>query len=126
LVASVICSLLKKEPARCSEGNQQRDFLFIEDAAAALVALLNSDVRGPVNIASGDAVALKEIVSLIASKLNRHDLVQLGAIPDRPDGPELLVADVTRLREEVGWAPHYDLHQGVELTVDWWKGCISN
>src|SRR5436190_5168313 len=38
LVASVIRSLLKGQPALCSSGNQQRDFLYVEDAAKALVA----------------------------------------------------------------------------------------
>jgi nucleoside-diphosphate-sugar epimerase len=50
LVAAVIRALLQKQPARCSHGNQIRDFLYVQDAANAFVALLESDVRGAVNI----------------------------------------------------------------------------
>jgi nucleoside-diphosphate-sugar epimerase len=121
LVASVIRSLLKNEAARCSHGNQRRDFLFVEDAAAAFVALLGSDVRGPVNIASGQAPELKEIIHRIAEKINRSELVQLGTIPVDPADPPLLVADVERLRKEVGWSPRFDLDQGLETTIQWWK-----
>ena len=54
-MASVIRSLLAGEPARCSHGNQVRDYLFAEDVADAFVALLESDVTGPINIALGSA-----------------------------------------------------------------------
>ncbi len=55
LVASVIRSLLAGEPARTSHGNQVRDYLYAGDVADAFVALLESDVTGPINIASGRA-----------------------------------------------------------------------
>ncbi len=121
LVASVIRSLLKNERARCSAGDQQRDFLFAEDAASAFVTLLSSDIRGPVNIASGHAVTVKEVAHRIAEMLNRPELLELGAISTSPDDPPLLVADVGRLRKEVGWKPRFDLNQGLEATIEWWK-----
>jgi nucleoside-diphosphate-sugar epimerase len=120
-IPSVICSLLGNEPARCTHGNQQRDFLFVEDAADALVALLESNVRGPVNVASGQAVALKEIAYKIGELLNRTELLQLGAIPAATNDPPLLVADVKRLHQEVGWSPRFDLDQGLTRTVEWWQ-----
>jgi nucleoside-diphosphate-sugar epimerase len=124
-VSSVIRALLKNEPALCSHGNQQRDFLFVEDAAAAFVALLESDVRGPVNIASGQAVALSEIAYRIGEMLNRSELVHLGAISAGPEDPPLLVADVKRLEKEVGWIPRFDLDRGLARTVEWWKQSMS-
>ncbi len=121
LIASVIRALLRNEPARCSHGNQIRDFLCTEDAAAAFVALLNSEVDGAVNIASGQAVSLQEIVYKVAEKLDRPDLVQLGAVPAPQNDPLFLVADVNRLRSDVGWSPQYDLDQGLERTISWWR-----
>src|SRR6202790_4494362 len=56
LVAYVVQSLLRAEPALCSDGNQVLDFVHVEDVASAFVALLESKVEGPVNIASGRAV----------------------------------------------------------------------
>lgn len=121
LISSVIRSLLQGKPARCSHGSQIRDFLHVQDVADAFVTLLKSDVSGPVNIASGQPVALKDVIHKIASKLGWHDLVQLGAIPVSADEPHLLIADIGRLSGEVGWQPKLDLDIGLEQTIAWWK-----
>jgi nucleoside-diphosphate-sugar epimerase len=121
LVASVIRSLLKGEPALCSPGDQVRDFLYVEDAADAFVALMESDVRGPVNVASGQPITVKEIVQAIAERVERQELVRLGALPARTTEPHFLVADVGRLRNEVGWRPKYGLGRGLDRTIGWWR-----
>ncbi|MGI9179351.1 MAG: NAD-dependent epimerase/dehydratase family protein [Longimicrobiaceae bacterium] len=121
LVPSVITSLLRGEHARCSHGNQIRDFLYVRDAADAFVALLESQVTGAVNIGSGEPVTLKSIVMRIAERLGRAELVRLGALPSPASEPPLLLADVTRLREEVGWRPNYSLDAGLDLTLQWWE-----
>ena len=69
------------------------------------MALLDSDVEGAVNIGSGAAVPVRDVVSAIASAAGRPDLVQWGEVPQRPGDPPLLEADVARLRDEVGWKP---------------------
>ncbi len=121
LVSSVISSLLKREPALCSHGNQIRDFLHVHDVASALVAVLNSSISGPINIASGEAVALKAIVHKIADQLDGKDLVQLGAVPAAANDTPFVVANVNRLLEEVKWQPSYDLDSGLAQTIEWWK-----
>jgi len=120
-IPSVICSLLANEPARMSHGNQRRDFVFVEDAAAALVSLLQSNVSGPVNIASGEAVTLREIAYKIGELLDRSELIKPGTIEAMPNDPPLVSADVKRLREEVGWRPRFDLNEGLMRTVEWWQ-----
>ena len=125
LVASVIRSLLKGEPALCSPGEQVRDFLYAEDVADAFVALMESDVRGPVNIASGQPITVRAVVEAIAERLARQDLVHLGALPARATEPHFLVADVGRLKNEVGWQPRYDLHRGLDRTIRWWREQLS-
>jgi nucleoside-diphosphate-sugar epimerase len=121
LVSSVICSLLKGESISCSSGYQKRDFLFVEDVASAFVALLGSDVKGAVNIGSGVAVSVREIIETISEKMGSSDLIRYGELPVPPNDPPLLVADVRRLREEVRWVSRYSLSQGLEKTIEWWK-----
>ena len=125
LVPSVIRSLLRGEPARCSHGLQIRDYLHVEDAADALVGLLDSEVRGPVNIASGRPVMLKDIVHSIARRLGGEDLLELGAVPTRPNDTPLVVADIGRLRRELPWQPSYGLDDGLEQTIGWWKRRVT-
>lgn len=120
-VASVTRSLLKGEEARCTHGRQRRDLLHVADVAGAFAALLDSDVEGAVNIASGHAVELREVVGKIAEKTGREDLVRLGAVP-APDGePPLIAAEVKRLSEEVGFRPAFDLDAGLDDTIRWWR-----
>ncbi len=121
LVASVITDLLGGEQARCTHGNQIRDFLHVEDVASAFVALLDSTVEGAVNIASGQPVTLRDVVLTAADCLCARDRVLFGALPAPEKEPPLLVADVRRLSNEVKWNPRYDLQTGIEQTIQWWK-----
>jgi nucleoside-diphosphate-sugar epimerase len=121
LVASVIRSLVAGEAARTSHGNQVRDYLFAGDVADAFVALLDSDVTGPINVASGRAVALKDIVRRIGDLVGRPELIQLGAIPAAPTDTPLVVADTTRLGAALGWQPRTSLDDGLTRTIEWWR-----
>jgi nucleoside-diphosphate-sugar epimerase len=126
LVASVVTSILRNEPARCSHGEQMRDFLHVQDVADAFVALLRSDVSGAVNIASGRAVSIKEMVGRIAEVVGRPATIEWGALPAPEDDPPVLVADVKRLTDTVGWRPRYDLDSGLKQTIEWWRNEIDN
>ena len=121
LVASVARALLAGEKAECTAGTQVRDFLHTADLADALIALLESDMTGPINIGSGQAVSLKQVIETIGVVCDRPELIRLGARPTPPTEPPLLVPDVTRLREELGWKPRISLEQGLTDTVDWWR-----
>ncbi|GAB4339004.1 MAG: NAD(P)-dependent oxidoreductase [Candidatus Abyssubacteria bacterium] len=125
LVSSVIRSLLQEKPALCSHGNQIRDFLYVRDAAAAFVALMDSSFSGTVNIASGMPIAIKDLVLKVADKLGRANLVRFGAIHSQENEPPILVADINRLTREVGWVPGYDLETGLSHTIEWWKTNIQ-
>jgi nucleoside-diphosphate-sugar epimerase len=120
LIPFIIKSLLKKEVAPCSKGDQIRDFLYVEDMASAFVSLLDSNVEGPINIGSGDPIPLAEIIRSIGNKLNGEDLIQLGKVPTARNDPPSIVADVNRLKKEVNWQPHHNLDQGLNKTIQWW------
>jgi nucleoside-diphosphate-sugar epimerase len=126
LVAYVIRSLLKGEVARCSQGTQIRDFLHVSDVANACVRLLDSQVSGPVNIASGCSVTLREIIQKIGDGVGRPQFLEFGAIPISDNDPPFLSADITRLSREVNWKPHYTLDAGLKQTIEWWKSVNRN
>jgi nucleoside-diphosphate-sugar epimerase len=121
LVASVIRHLLAGREALVTHGRQVRDFLHVADVGRAFAALLLSDVTGPVNIGSGTRVTIADLLGKIAGQLGRPELLRLGARPAAPSEPLLLVPDVTRLHEEVGWRPEFALAQGVADTIQWWR-----
>ena len=119
-VGSVVSSLVRHETAHCWYAHIFRDFLHVTDVASAFVALLDSDVQGAVNIASGRAVQLKTIAEYIAHRLDSMHLLQL-ATELKFDKVPLVVADVGRLTDMIGWSPEYDLERGLDDTIAWWK-----
>jgi nucleoside-diphosphate-sugar epimerase len=125
LVPSVACALLEGREAQCTEGRQRRDFMHSADVAEAFAALLEDRIEGAVNIGSGQAVSVAEVVSLIGEACARPELVRLGALPTRPGEPDVLVADTARLDEVVGFARPRALGVGIAETVEWWRERIA-
>ena len=121
LVSSVILSLLKGEPAKCSHGKQIRDYMHVQDVADGMVALLDSEVTGTVNVSSGQATTLREIVLTIGRLVGKPELIQLGAIPARANDTPLVIGENLRLLNEVGWKQQFDLEAGLRQTIEWWK-----
>jgi nucleoside-diphosphate-sugar epimerase len=122
LVPQVARALLDGREAPASDGTQIRDVMHVDDVARGFVALLDSEVDGPVNVASGEGVSLLRILTLIGQATGRPHLLRVGSLPRRPGEPERLVADVHRLREEVGFRPSVTLEDGVADAVAWWRG----
>ena len=121
LVAGVARGLLAGERVPTTDGTQRRDFLHVDDAAAALAALLESGVRGAVNVASGEAHEVRALIAAVARAAGGEDRVDLGALPQRAGEPARVVADVARLRDEVGFTPAIELEPGLAATVRWWR-----
>jgi len=120
LLPSVIRSLLVGEDAPVSHGEQVRDFMYVEDVARAFAAIYESSVRGAINVGTGRGHALRELVELAAQAAGRPELVRWGALSAREGEPMRLLADVSRLEREVGFAPRVELREGVERTVASW------
>lgn len=121
LVPSVVRNLLAHRPVELSHGRQERDFVFVEDVARALVRLLDSELEGAVNIGSGEATSVRSVVAAIADRIDAPADVHFGAREAGDDGPPLIVADVSRSRDELGWTPTVPLDEGIERTVSWWR-----
>jgi nucleoside-diphosphate-sugar epimerase len=118
LLPSLVAPLLRGEPAECRYGDHVRDFLHAADAAGAFVALLDSEVSGAVNIASGRPCSLGLMARTIARKLARPALMHVESRSATADNPARLTADVRRLSNEVGWRPHYDLDSGLDDVLE--------
>jgi nucleoside-diphosphate-sugar epimerase len=120
-VPAVINGLLRHEKVPCSNGSQIRDFMHVEDVASAFVALLESDLTGAVNIASGESCTLRRLGEEIMRQIKGEGRIEFGALPNRSGDPAVLTADVSRLRDELGWSPYYTLGTGLADSICWWK-----
>lgn len=125
LAGSVARALVQGEAALCTHGEQQRDFLYSEDLAAAFAALLASDVQGAVNVASGQPTSIRDLIQALGAAAGRPELIHLGARSAPPGEPAALLADVTRLHDEVGWRPPADLQRRAMDTIAWWRAHLT-
>jgi len=125
LIPYVVLTLLKGEVAKCTRGEQMRDFLYVEDAASAMWAVAKSDLSGPVNVGSGQPIKVRTLVETVAEHLQREENVVFGALPTDPQEPPLVLADVQRLASVVGWKPSLTLEEGVAKTCEWWRSEIQ-
>jgi CDP-glucose 4,6-dehydratase len=123
---AVSAALNGRPPILRSDGSPQRDFLYVEDAARAYVAIADAldrpEVRGEAfNAGSGRPHPVGEVVKLIAR------LASTGVEPDirgtgSPAGEiDRQYVDSAKIREVVGWEPRVDLEEGLRLTIEWYR-----
>ncbi|WP_377194669.1 NAD-dependent epimerase/dehydratase family protein [Ruegeria meonggei] len=113
LLGDLISNLRAGQPVDCTDGLQERDFLHVDDLARALLRLLETDVTGAVNVASGTTIPVRDLIEEVANQMHCPNLIRLGAIARAPDDPDRLAADVSRLRDEAGFTPQHDIVSGV-------------
>lgn len=121
LLPRVICTLIDGKPLLFDSGALVRDFIHVADAAEAFVTLFQSEVQGPVNVASGNALSLHDAIAIVAEGLHANDLIHFNAELDPFNQPARVVANVARLRNEVGWQPQFSLLARLNETCEWWR-----
>jgi nucleoside-diphosphate-sugar epimerase len=119
LIPSVARSLLAGDEARTSAGEQVRDFLHVADCGGALAAIVDSELTGSINVGSGQGTSVAAVAARVAQIVGRGDLLRLGDLAG--DDETSVVADIGRLRNELGFRPQYQLDDGLRDAVDWWR-----
>ena len=99
------------------DGDQTRSFMYVDDCVEGLLRLMASDYREPLNLGTEELVTINGLVDMacdIAQKRlkKRHDL-------SKPQGVRGRNADLTRLRQVLGWEPKTTLKQGLPITYRW-------
>jgi UDP-glucose 4-epimerase len=99
----------------------QRDFLYVDDAARAVAALVEATATGTYNIGSGATVALHEVVDAIQSVTGHSLDLAGGTLGGRHATADILATqlDTTAIRATTGWEPHVDLPDGIRRTWEW-------
>jgi dTDP-L-rhamnose 4-epimerase len=111
--------LNRQPPVLYEDGEQTRDFSFVEDIARAnLLAATTDKLDGlPVNVGSGEATTIREIARLVADALNVSiEPVAQGEF--RPGEMRHLISDTTRIRA-AGYAPQVELADGIRRYIEW-------
>ncbi len=120
---TVVAVLEGRAPVIRSDGSPERDFLYVDDAVSAYLAIagaLDDGAAGEAFNAGGERPhSVREVVELIAADAE--------IVPDfqgtgSPDGEiDRQFVDSTKLRELTGWRPQVDLADGLGDTLDWYR-----
>jgi UDP-glucuronate decarboxylase len=121
LVPALIRALLDGHEFPATSGNQVRDYMHVEDLAAALGALAVQRVAGTYNVCSGEPVTIGGLINEVARIAGHPNLIRLGALSQRPGDPKFICGDNSRLRSATDWTPRHPLAEGLAGTVAWWK-----
>jgi nucleoside-diphosphate-sugar epimerase len=105
LIPKMIKRLQSGEIVPFDGGSLVRDFLDVKDLGAAFAALFDSEVEGAVNLASGEAMTIREVLTTIGEALGRSEQIHFDALPEPEGQAPFVVASIKRLRDEVGWSP---------------------
>jgi len=120
-VIAIFCTRLLNNlpPVLYEDGNQTRDFSFVEDIARAnLLAATTDKLDGlPVNVGSGKAATIREIARLISDALE-IPIEPIAQSEFRPGEMRHLTSDTTRI-SAVGYKPQIDLATGIKRYLDW-------
>jgi dTDP-L-rhamnose 4-epimerase len=120
-VIAIFCTRLLNNlpPVLYEDGEQTRDFSFVEDIARAnLLAAETDKLDGlPVNVGSGRGVTIREIAKQVSNVL-RLDIEPELSSEFRPGEMRHLTSDTTRMRS-VGYESHVDLTEGIQRYIDW-------
>jgi len=120
-VIAIFCTRLLNNlpPVLYEDGEQTRDFSFVEDIARAnLLAAETDKLDGlPVNVGSGRGIPIRAIAETISGAL-KIDIVPEVNGEFRPGEMRHLTSDTMRIRA-AGYQPHVDLAEGIERYIDW-------
>jgi UDP-glucose 4-epimerase len=100
------------------DGSTRRDFVFIDDAAAAVAAAAFGP-PGPVtyNVGSGESHSLEQVRRVVELAAGRTG--EVHRLPGRPADVPITELDCTRLRTTTGWEPRTTLRDGIARTWEW-------
>lgn len=111
--------LFAGERPALTAAEQLWDYIYVEDAAAAVLAALDCDARGFFNLGSGVALPLRSIIELVRDRINSSLSLGFGEVPYRPDQVMHLEANIDALKAASGWEPKVPLEEGMTRTIAW-------
>jgi CDP-glucose 4,6-dehydratase len=126
LIPETVTAVLDgRPPIIRSDGSPERDFLYVEDAASAYLAIADALSRGKArgeafNAGGGPPHPVREVVDLIC-ELGPGDVEPDYQGSGNPSGEiDRQCLDSTKIGEVIGWEPRVDLREGIQRTLDWY------
>ncbi len=104
-------------------GDQERDFLMVEDAVESVTLALEKGGGQVYNIGSGTGASVNRIFSLLKSISGYSGSAQHG--PAKPGEVFKIHLDASLAEKDLGWRPRVSLEEGLSRTVDYFRSTVS-
>jgi GDP-L-fucose synthase len=127
VIAALIRRALEKESPFTvwGDGNDIKDFLYIDDFIDALTSLTAMcQVNGPVNIASGIPISIKEMLPIILNAAD-HRRVKVAFDESKPTMIPKRLIDIAYLQSLIKWHPKVSIQEGIERTIEWYRNTYA-
>ncbi len=112
LVPTIMQDVFTKEHVKIWNDEPKRDFIFTEDAADAVLKLVDSNFQGTVNLGSGEMSSIKDMCKII-SDLSKKKIISENK---KVSGPMEFVTDISKIKQIIDWEPKYDILSGLKKT----------
>ncbi|MEE8467382.1 MAG: SDR family oxidoreductase [Planctomycetota bacterium] len=116
-----------RSPTIFGDGEQTRDFTYVEDVVLANLAALDADLDEPgavINVGSGERTSLNDLYRTMAELL--HADVEPEYAPQRPGDVRHSLACTERAEQLLGHRPSVDWRTGLERTLDWYRQSVGS
>jgi dTDP-glucose 4,6-dehydratase len=105
------------------DGTQTRSFCYVDDEVRGFLALLDSDVTGPVNIGNDDEYTIQQLAELAIEVTGSSSEISYEPLP--VDDPTQRRPDLALARATLGWSPTVPLRTGLELTATYFREVLE-
>lgn len=123
LIPKVITQALnKKEIPLYGDGQNIRDWIYVEDHCRAVHMVLEKGKAGEVyNIGGSEERSNKEVIQLILKQLGKDESL-IKHVKDRKGHDRRYAMDSSKIRRELGWQPKFSFLEGIQKTIEWYMG----
>ena len=124
VVSNFLVQALQGKPLTVyGDGSQTRSFCYVDDQVRGILALLDADLTGPVNVGNPAEFTVAELARLVREVTGTESDIVYEPLP--VDDPRQRQPDITLARERLGWEPVVPLRQGLERTADWFRQSLG-
>ena len=124
VVSNFLVQALQGKPLTLyGDGSQSRSFCYVEDEVRGILALLDGDEVGPVNIGNPNEFTVRELAELVIEVTGSSSEVVYEPLP--VDDPTQRQPDITLARSALGWEPRIQLREGLERTAAWFRQALA-
>ncbi len=112
------------QPVINGNGKQTRDYVFVEDLVEAHMRAMEDGVQGIFNVGTGKETSVNQLFRLLAEITGSQARESYG--PEKRGEQLRSVLDWTRLKKTTDWEPRQPLHDGLQRTVEFFRGALKN